>query len=123
MNIRNLFGIVLLALATACASGASRGGSYDRDRITREELESRAGANLYDIVNSSRSNWLRAQAGTGGGTPLVYVDGRRLGGLELLRSINVSTVEEVRYLSASAAHSRYSMSDARPVIEVISRGR
>ncbi len=123
MNLRSLFGVLLLALTAACATGGARSPAYDRDRISREELDERSYANLYDIVSSVRSNWLRAPMGSQSSTPLVYVDGRRMGGVEMLRSISAQAADQVRYLTATEAQSRYGMSEARPVIEVVSRGR
>lgn len=126
MNLRALFSVLLLASVTACASTGGR-TSYDRDRITREELEERSYANLYDVVSALRPNWLRTAMGAGGGTsastPLVYVDGRRLGDTGELRSVSAQAVQSARYLSATEAQNRYGMAEARPVIDVTTRGR
>lgn len=132
MTIRRLFAAVLLIAATACASaGGSQSGEPrgERNLISRAELEERSTSNLYDIIRALRPNWLRAQASgfanaaleqTG---PIVYVDGQVFGEVEGLRSIVATSVEYVRFLSASQAQNRYSMAQARPVIDVTSRRR
>lgn len=125
MTFRTLAGVLLLAFSTACASTGGRVTSHDRNQISRAELEERPASNLYDIVSNLRPNWLRSSAGAIGRSattaPLVYVDGRPAGEADALRSISPQSVELVRYLSASEAQSRFSMQEARPVLELITR--
>ncbi|HEY0970168.1 MAG TPA: hypothetical protein VGE02_04215 [Gemmatimonadales bacterium] len=127
MKRRTLLTVALLALTTACASTSGRSSTYDRDRLSREELEVRPQSNMYDTVVALRSNWLRSIRGGIGGrvnvTPLVYVDGRPLGNVEVLRSVSTQSVQSARYMSASEAQNRYGMSEARPVIDISTRGR
>ena len=50
--------------------------------------------------------WLRLDrlAGEGiDGAPVVYLDGVKQGGTEMLRSIPIAPIYEIRYLSATAA--------------------
>lgn len=120
-------GAALLVALTACAStgGGGSGAGYDRERLTREQLEESPASNLYDVVRTQRPAWLRTQANSRMGSaavgPMVYLDGQALGEADVMRSISTTSVESVRRLSASQAQSRYSMSDARVVLDVISR--
>ncbi len=127
MNTRTLLTMVCLALTTACASSGGRSPGYDRDRISTEELEERSFANMYDVVSSMRPNWLRTAMGPSGSSatssPLVYVDGRRLGGTDMLRSVSAQSVRSARYLSATEGQNKYGMAEARPVIEITTQGR
>ncbi len=125
MTFRTMAGVFLLALTTACASTGGRASTYDRNLISRAELEARPASNLYDIVSNLRPTWLRSSAGAIGRAattaPLVYVDGRPAGGADALRSISPQSIELVRYLSASEAQGKFSMNEARPVLELITR--
>ncbi len=127
----------LLAATTACASGGAAGAgagtggdraaSYDRELITRAELESRSGSNMLDVVSTLRSAWLIATTSSIGresaSGPAVYMDGRRIGEAAELRSVAAQAVESARFLSASRAQSKYGLAEARPVIELVGRGR
>lgn len=133
--------VLVLAAATACASGgaparatsgaggagAGRSASYDRELLTRAELEARSGSNMLDVVSTLRSAWLITTTSSIGresaSGPAVYMDGRRIGEAGELRSIGAQAVESARYLSASRAQSKYGLSEARPVIELVGRGR
>ena len=127
--------LALASLVAACASGgASTGGStgdvrspsYDREQISRAELETRGSTNMFDVVSTMRSNWLVSTTSSIGRAsasgPAVYMDGRRIGEAAELRSVTASAVESARYLSAAKAQSKYGLSEARPVIELIGRG-
>lgn len=102
----------------------------DRDVITREELVQSAqkSADLYKAVRSLRPHFLqggrgvrsmdvgtmgrdregvmRASGTARGGDPVepvIYIDGNRAGSLEILKTIETSTIAEVRYLSPTKA--------------------
>ena len=47
---------------------------------------------------------------------LVYLDGSMLGDLRTLRSINMSSVMEIRYMSGADATTRYGMNHSGGVI-------
>lgn len=129
--------LFLLAATTACASGGAasttagasgdRAASYDRELLTRAELETRSGSNMLDVVSTMRSAWLIATTSSIGresaSGPAVYMDGRRIGEAAELRSVAAQAVESARFLSASRAQSKYGLAEARPVIELIGRGR
>ena len=126
MTLRMLAGVLLIALGAGCASsGGGRASSYDRTQLSRAELAQHPTSNLYDIVSNLRPTWLRSSAGAIGRAattaPLVYVDGRPAGDAEALRSISPQSIELVRYLSASEAQGKFSMNEARPVLELRTR--
>ena len=68
---------------------------------------------LYDAISRLRPNWFGR--GTTSYDPpttelaIVFVDGRRLGELESLRSIDANQIENVRYYSAAEAGPRFGL--------------
>lgn len=114
--------------AAATAGGATRSASYDRERLSRAELEERASSNMFDVVSTLRSQWLvsptSSLSGRGSSTgPVVYMNGRRLGDVAELKSVAAAAVESATYLSASKAQSKYGLAEALPVIELVGRSR
>lgn len=100
---------LLLAAATlaACATGGSGnddGPRGSRDHIVRAELESLSQLNAFQAVERLRPNWLRSRVGR---TPEAIIDGSPSSSLGVLRSIRATDVEEMRFLSASDATTRY----------------
>lgn len=87
----------------------------DRDRITRQEIESSShrALDLYQVVRSLRPHFLevrgvRAAGSVASSTPIaLYVDGKRDVGVEGLRAIAPGNVEEVRYFSPTAATNEF----------------
>lgn len=107
----------------ACASG---GTGVSRNVITGAQIEE-AGLvpfTAWEAVEQLRPNWLRSRTSTitsGRIYAVVFVDGARYGGLDTLRSLPVANVEEMRYLSAQDAMTRYGSGYLGGVIEVIHR--
>lgn len=101
-----------LALAlglTGCASAGAGGGDAaprgSANRIILEELEPVQQLDAFDAVRRLRPMWLRSR---GGSSPQVLVDGNRQpGGLEALRSIRSSEIQEMQFMSASDATTRF----------------
>jgi hypothetical protein len=121
---------VLCALACACASGSSGSGGSgtaprtgSRSPITTDEIGERRALDLYTIVQQLRPNWMqmRGQATPVGGvrTVQVVIDGTlQPGGLEVLRSLRGTQVEEVRFLNGQDATTRYGLDVEAGVIVV-----
>lgn len=129
--MRGLPVILLAALlgTFGCASsgtgdGGSTGGS--RNLIVHEELTDPAIAPLsaLEAVERLRPRWLRsrgAASGAGQTLPVVYMNGSRYGELHTLRSIPVSDIEEIRFINARDATTRFGTGVAGGVIAVESR--
>ena len=103
--------ILILALITAtvaCGNAARTGPERtgNRDVITREEMRAVQVSNAYDAIQRLRPEFLRAR-GTGSrraASPIiVYVNGVRSGGLEVLRTLAAADVNEVRRINAADA--------------------
>jgi|GEM_PF-7047470 len=126
--IRRVLGalvVLTLLAAGACTSTKGRISSGDRTTISREELAERPTSNVFEVVRAIRPTWLRALPGALGRSattgPLIYVDGRPAGEVDILYSMSTRAVERIQHLSAAEAQNKYSMSQARPVIDIVSR--
>ncbi|MGQ0639690.1 MAG: hypothetical protein ACT4P6_02810 [Gemmatimonadaceae bacterium] len=113
------------AAATAPAPTSPVRGS-SRDIITRAEIEAAgSAANAYDLVNRLRPHFFRVEGrssmGTVPQTPLVRLNGSILGDASQMRSIDVTTLEEVRYYSIVEAETRWSGERGRPVIAITTK--
>ena len=113
--------VSVYACAAACASllaCASSSGTTSRhssrDVILREELFRASASNAYDAVERLRPQFLRTRGRasiTAQGTESrgVLLDDRPFGTVAQLREIDLSQIEEIRFLSAAEAQQKYGM--------------
>ncbi len=131
MTIRTILLACALPLAWACSASSGQPGRttprVDENVITAEELATANAANLFDAIRQLRPRWMERgapQALRGSayqGELMVYVDRVREGGTEALRSIPLTLVESVRYLSASQAQGEFGLDNTFGAIQVISK--
>jgi hypothetical protein len=117
---------LLLIVTASCASsqGARTSGRRDARQLSSEEIRTTSASNLYDVIRSQRPEWLIKRGQTSinlEGDIVVYVDNVALGGPEALRSIDVHSVQNVRFLSASEAQMRYGVGHMHGAIVVTTR--
>jgi hypothetical protein len=106
----------------------------DRNLITAEEIAAHPARDLHELVRAIRPAWLRAPAASTtdirrGSENLpdvrarlvVMLDGARIGELEELRRIPITTVGEVRYLDSRDAVARFGGEFSGGAILVTSR--
>lgn len=114
--MRRTMTFLLVAFALGgCASTASAGGGGDPSRISTEDLRTLdpEGLTAMQVVQRFRPQWLRTRGtatfggGTQSGEPRIVMDGVPLGEMGELRSLDASDVEEMTYLSASDATTRF----------------
>ena len=116
-----MIGLAGCASGSGGGGGGGGGGGRSLNRLTADDLVGQQGADLLTAISQLRGRWLNAR---GGGSPGVHVDDRRsMGGLSDLRTISVSDVQEVEYLSASDATSRFGMGYQGGAILVTTRRR
>jgi hypothetical protein len=120
MSVKHLY-LIAVPMIVACAptpgtSGTS-GSPTPRSTTVLAAQEMQA-VNLdvgtaYDAISRLRPNWL-----TRGTTsydpptterPIVFVDGRRYGELDSLRSLDASHIAEIRFYTAAEAGGRFGM--------------
>lgn len=120
--------VLPLAIAAVALAAAPLGAQRRTAVITSEEIEGARPAvgTAFDAVRSLRPQWLRARdltLTTNRDMPVevpplrVYLDGREVGDLEYLKTISTEIVQELRFLSANEAASRFGPTSG-PVIAV-----
>jgi hypothetical protein len=117
--------LVALNLA-ACSAGRPIQARPSSDVITREELTGQGLANAYEAVQRLRPAFLRSRGPVSvrdprPAMPLVYVNGVRYGEPQTLRNLRVQEVEEIRFISATDATTRWGTGHTGGVIEVMLR--
>lgn len=108
--LRNaLLSIVLVSFA-ACASG-SGGPRRVRDYISPEEIAAVQAATAFEVVQQLRPEFLRTRGSVSASgseaVAVVYIDGVRAGSLQELRRVPREALQDVRYINAADATTRY----------------
>jgi len=121
-SMKTTAGIALLVLCAACAGSAPRTEPPpDRNTITREQLAEHHFRSAYDAVAALRRNWLETRGPDSFSTPsqvLVYIDNVRVGGVETLRSIAISSISSIQHFDGLAASARWGLDHGAGVILV-----
>ncbi|MGQ0639379.1 MAG: hypothetical protein ACT4P6_01195 [Gemmatimonadaceae bacterium] len=136
---RPIAGVALFGILVACGGGSSGGSSgasagaapgppqqtqrRDPNVITRAEIEQAVGATTArDLVQRLRPAYLRESGpmtlSGANQSAMVRVNDQEFPDLRQLRQIPVSTVQEIRYYSASDATAKFGGRLGRPVIAV-----
>ncbi|UCG87599.1 MAG: TonB-dependent receptor plug domain-containing protein [Gemmatimonadota bacterium] len=114
-----------IGLTASCAATTQQGSSgRSRNVLTAEDLQGQSERNLYDLLARMRPNWIRPQGAvlaTGTTPVLVYVNNVRMGGVAVLADIRLDEVEQVRFVDAIDATTRYGMNTDGGVIEVTTK--
>jgi hypothetical protein len=111
-------------LAAACASGGGGGGGgseaggQDRYRLTAEDLTPYITQNLYQAISRARRFWLQ---GSGGRAPRVFINDQEMGGPGMLEEYMPAQVQEITFMTATDAMTRYGPDYAGGVINVVLR--
>ena len=105
----------LLAMVTPLVQAQGK-----REKITEDEILKAVGkgATAFDAVRSLRPRWLdtrdsrqdtpmESRDPPRGAGPQVYMDDRRAGDLDYLRTIPAERVKEIRWVSATEAGARF----------------
>ena len=120
-----LFAPLVLGCASTGGAPQQATGS-NRNLINREQLDAMPSITARDAVERLHRDWLRGRGGsvqtaTGRVYPVVFVDGRRFGELPVLRQFGVEELEEIRFLSASDATTRFGTGYPGGIINLILR--
>lgn len=121
--------LALLPALAACGGGAAQGGpgsSLSPDLIGLDEIEASTTTNAWDLINQARPNWLRGRGTpslryTEVPLPVVYVEDRRQGDLDVLRSFPTGGIAELRFINATTATTRFGNGHAGGVIQIVPR--
>jgi hypothetical protein len=95
----------------------------DQQLITRDVIRSTQYTNLFDVIQTLRSNWIRVRAAQSieGRSPVlqVYLDNQRLaGGLDELKTMSPVNIESVRYFDPVQASARWGLDHGAGAIYV-----
>ena len=103
--------LIFLVLLSGCATGGSADGRGDPNRLTAAEIDSAGGNDLYTVISRLRPRWLQARSQrtfSGEVTVGVFVNGVRDNrGLNILYDIRPNEVQEVEFMSANDAQTRF----------------
>lgn len=124
MRARSSRNVVVFTLALAiglagCASGGGGGSSRPAgatsNRIVKEELTPLGQITALRAIERLRPRWLQTR---GGDAPVLHVDGTRRGSLNDLNSYQLSDIQQMEYMSASDATTRFGTGYSGGVIMV-----
>jgi len=123
---RVVLAVGMIVALGACASGGTGGARRgSATRLTAEEIENDVSLDLYTIIQRQRPQWLQVRGGvttSGPVTIAVIVDGQRQqGGTDYLRSLRGSDVEEVSFMNARDATTRYGTNMTGGAIVVVTK--
>lgn len=115
LTARLSYAVILAGACLALAPATSQAQKRQRDRITREEIlaSSLRDRDLYQVIRSLRPHFVeppkgRRTLGAGYIAPVaVYLEEKKDTGIDALKMMSASIVEEVRYLDPSASANRF----------------
>jgi hypothetical protein len=121
--------LVLTIILAACASSGSRAAgaaSSPRNVITTQQIEAVGRSSAYEVVQQLRPEWLRGRGATSltnteAGMPVVFLNTARHGNLDVLRSMPLPEIREIRYLTGPEATQLFGTGVSGGVIQVILR--
>lgn len=122
--MRSLFRVLPASvLIAALGCHVQRIAPVDVERLTQEEMLREHFTNVYDAVASLRSHWLTVR-GTDSfqqtSQVWVYYDGNRLGGVDEMRSVSVTSVASVRHYNGVDATMRWGVGHNAGAIQILS---
>ncbi len=95
-------------LAGCGGTGTAGQGTRPRssaDRIVAADIEPLSQFSAYEVIERLRPRWFQTRTRQ---EPMLHVDGNvRAEGLDLLHSLRAGDVEEIQYMSASDATTRF----------------
>jgi hypothetical protein len=123
--------LVAAAFLCACATttpapSSARAAAHESspDYITSLEVAATPVANVYDLINRLRPQWLRTKTGsirdnTRSQVIAVYLDDARIGDIASLRTISTSGVQSLRYYDAIRAGTVLHNAGSEPIAGAI----
>ena len=131
--MRSSFKLLALLALAACSSSSGATKSAEspespaatrasRDVITRAQIEATPSQDAFELVQRLRPEFLRERGVSsitrGRALPVVYMDGVRRGGPEMLRTVRSNEIEEIRFISATDATTRWGSEHTAGAIEL-----
>ena len=116
--------LVSVTIGGCVSTGEStRSGGGSANHIEFEEIQQIEASNAYQVVQRLRPGWLRSRGvmsinNPEPSTPMIYVDQVRRGQVNALRQIEAGSLQELRYLNAGDATTRFGTGHAGGAILV-----
>lgn len=114
--------------ASACSLHHTDSGDVaDPSVITEEEIDSLHASSALETITRLRPMFLVSRGkltldpGTPPALPNVYVDNQFYGDATVLRNISASTIESIRFYSASEAQFKFGRGNAAGVIDIFTK--
>jgi hypothetical protein len=108
LSRRHVLALVVGALTLGACASAGRGGDDEtrgtQNHIVRAELANLDQLSAYQAIQRLRPRWLRTRLGR---APVPIIDGAPRRDLRDLQTIRATEVEEMRFMSAADATTRY----------------
>jgi hypothetical protein len=124
MDARKLAFLLTFTVLSGCASAGHDGDGTRRKQqnmITREDLVDNKFQNAHEAIAALRSNWLQPRGPDSFRTPSkvwVYLDSNKLGGVESLNSIDVTTVSYIQHFNGTDATTWWGVGHSAGVIYI-----
>lgn len=119
--------LTTVTVVAACASSSTdRTRRHNPDVISAEEIAATNVATAFEVVERLRPQFLRTRGPTSALLETritVFQDNMNLGSIEMLRQIRAADVQEIRYLNASDATTRFGAGHPAGAIVVTSKAR
>lgn len=115
-----VFALALAFGVAGCASSgsSSRPAGSSSTRIVRAELSALPDMDAFLAIERLRPRWLQSRAGD---VVQLYIDGSRRTNVRDLQSMRIAEVEQMEYMSASDATTRYGTGHAGGAILLTTR--
>jgi hypothetical protein len=125
-KLAGLLVLLTIPVLQACASSGEARPRGNPDVISRDQIDGSSATNALELVRQARPQWLRGRGATSIQSgdvpmPIIYVGEIRHGELESLRVLEVGSLQELRYISATAATTRYGSGHSGGVIRITLR--
>lgn len=123
---RFVFSMALMISLAGCATGGTTGARRGSStRLVEADFADYVSQDILTVIQRLRPQWLRTRGGgTAQGKAIIQViiDGQRYnGGPDVLRSVRAESVEEVSYMNAADATTRYGTDMAGGAIVVVTK--
>lgn len=117
-----LLALWVIAIGAGCRTAPSRETRrLDRSVISREQMLKGNFVTVFDAVAALHSNWLRPRGPDSfllSSIVWVYIDGQRVGPVDVLRSVQPNLVTSVRFYDGPTATGRWGVDNGAGVIHV-----
>ena len=129
-HLRRVLALVAtIVSASACSSPRPSASEAvpraDHNILTADQLNAQIYQNAYDAIEALRTNWLRPRGPDSFRSPsvvIVYLDNEKLGGVEMLRGVQLLNVLSIRHYDAATANARWGIGHASGAIQVLTMG-